>query len=153
MKYFVDDDYWDVLGYSKQLREILPQFNKKTRKFLRKHSFHDGEVRSLEILNYSDLKKKDPTTIRMVIEQYEGGTYQIEWLNVQKFFMDYDIKRNTYGGKSKKIVFGGKRGLADWGYDEILPLTKKTWQHEIYLFSETTIIIQCRDIQIKKIKN
>lgn len=90
----------------------------------------------------------------MVIEQYAegGGTYEIQWVNVRKFFMDYDITRNVYGNKPHEIVFGGRRGLDEWGYDEILPLSKKKLQHEILLFSQTTIIIHCSTIKIRKIK-
>lgn len=70
----------------------------------------------------------------MVIEQYEEGTgiYEIQWLNVRRFLMDFDIKRNVYDNKSNEIVFGGRRGLDEWGYDEILPLSKRKLQHEIF---------------------
>ena len=90
----------------------------------------------------------------MVIEQYEegAGTYEIQWLNVRKFFMDYNITRNVYSNNPKEIVFDDRRGLDEWGYDEIIPLSKKKLQHEILLFSQTTIIIHCSTIKIRKIK-
>jgi len=47
MKYFVDDDHWDVMGYVKELKRLLPRFNKETSNFLKNHSFHDGKVVSL----------------------------------------------------------------------------------------------------------
>ena len=154
MKYLVDDDHWDITGYAKELKKLLPRFNQETVNFLKNHSFHDGKVISLTILNQENGKTKDPTTINMVIQQYakDGGTYEIQWINVRKFFMDYDITRNVYGNKPNKIVFGGRRGLDEWGYDEILPLSKKKLQHEIFLFSQTTIIIHCSDIKIRKLK-
>jgi hypothetical protein len=71
MKYFVDDDHWDVLGYSKELRKLLPRFNKETAAFLKNHSFHDGKVVSLTVLNKENGITKDPTTILMVIKQYD----------------------------------------------------------------------------------
>lgn len=90
----------------------------------------------------------------MVIEQYEegAGTFEIQWLNVRKFLMDFDITRNAYGNKPNEIVFGGRKGLDEWGYDEILPLNKRKLQHEILLHSQTEILIHCSDIKIRKIK-
>ncbi|MDI7744297.1 hypothetical protein QMK38_19990 [Lysinibacillus fusiformis] len=155
MKYFVDDEHWDVTGYSKELKKLLPRFNKETAKFLNMHSFHDGKVVSLTVLNKENGKTKDPTTIKMVIEQYEegGGIYEAQWVNVRKFSMDYDITRNVYGNKPNEIVFGGRNGLDAWGYDEIIPLSKKKLQHEIFLFSQTKIIIHCSNIKIRKLKS
>ena len=154
MKYFVDDDHWDVIGYAKELKKLLPRFNQETANFLGKYSFHDGKVVSLTILNQENGKTKDPTAIHMVIKQYaeDGGTYEIKWLNVRKFLIDYDITRNVYGNKPNEIVFGGRRGLDQWGYDEIIPLSKKKLQHEILLFSQTKIIIHCSNIKIRKLK-
>jgi hypothetical protein len=154
MKYFVDDDHWDVLGYAKELKKLLPRFNKETANFLKNNSFHDGKVVSLTVLNQENGKTKDPTAIKMVVEQYEEGRgiYEIQWLNVRKFFMDYDITRNVYGNKPNETVFGGRR-VDDWGYDEILPLSKKKLQHEIFLFSQTKIIIHCLHIKIRKLSN
>ncbi|MBU8773260.1 hypothetical protein [Cytobacillus oceanisediminis] len=83
----------------------------------------------------------------MVIEQYEegAGIYEIQWLNVRKFLMDFDIKRNVDGNKPNEIVFAGRKGLDDWGCDEILPLSKRKLQHEILLFSQTKILIHCSE--------
>ncbi|MTH52293.1 hypothetical protein GKZ89_02660 [Bacillus mangrovi] len=153
MKYFIDDDTWDPAGYRQELQKLLPRFNKETAIFLKTNSFHDGKVISLTVLNQENGKTKDPTSINMVVEQYqEGGIYEIQWVNVRKFLMDYDITRNVYANKPKEIVFGGRRGLDEWGYDEILPLSKKKVQHEIFLFSQTKIIIHCSTIKIRKIK-
>lgn len=147
MKYFIDDDHWDVTGYAKELKKLLPRFNKETANFLKNNSFHDGKVVSLTVLNKENRKTKDPTTIKIVVEQYEegGGIYEIQWINARKFLMDYD--------NPNKIVFGGRKGLDDWGYDEIVPLSKKKLQHEIFLFSQTKIIIHCSTIKIRKIKS
>lgn len=154
MKYFVDDDHWDVQEYSKELQKLLPRFNNETANFLKNHSFHDGKVVSLTVLNKENGITKDPTAILMVIKQYDetAGTYEIQWENVRKFFMDYDITQNVYGNNSKEIAFGGRNGLDDWGYDEITPLSKKKLKHEIYLFSQTKIIIHCANIIIRKVK-
>ena len=154
MKYLVDDDHWDVIGYAKELKKLLPRFNQETANFFKKYSFHDGKVVSLSILNQANGKTKDPTTIHMVIQQYaeDGGTYEIQWLNVRKFFMDYDITRNVYGNKPNEIIFGGRQGLDQWGYDEIIPLSKRKLQHEIFLFSQTKIVIHCSNIKIRKLK-
>lgn len=154
MKYFVDDDHWDVLGYSKELKKILPRFNKGTSDFLKQDSFHDGKVVSLTILNQENGTTKDPTTVKMLIEQYEegAGTFEIQWLNVRKFLMDFDITRNVYGDNSNEIAFGGWQGLDEWGYDEILPLTKRKLRHEILLHSQAKILIHCSNIKIRKVK-
>lgn len=81
-----------------------------------------------------------------------GGTYEIQWLNVRKFFVDYGITRNVYGNKPNEIVFGDRQRLDQWGYDEIILLSKKKLQHEIFLFSQTKIIIHCSNIKIRKLK-
>jgi hypothetical protein len=31
MKYFVGDEHGDVMGYAKELKKLLPRFNKETR--------------------------------------------------------------------------------------------------------------------------
>ncbi|MFT8322758.1 MAG: hypothetical protein ABF649_17950 [Bacillus sp. (in: firmicutes)] len=152
MRYFVSDDLWDITGYAKEIEKLLPRFNKETAQFLKNNSFHDGKVVSLTVLNQENGKTKDPTTIKMLIEHWDGGSFEIQWLNVRKFLMDYDITRNVYANVPNKIAFGGRRGLDDWGYDEILPLSKKKLQHEILLFSDTTIIIHCSNIKIRKVK-
>lgn len=55
--------------------------------------------------------------------------------------MDFDITRNVYSNSPYAIVFSGRKGLDEWGYDEILPLSKKKLQHEIFLFSQTKLVI------------
>lgn len=158
MKYLVDINHWDLEGYDKQLKTILPRFNEETRKFLKHNSFHDGKVLSISIVNKADGEKKDPTTIKMIIEKYvekenKYTTYEIKWTKVRKFYFDYDINRNVYSNKTDKIVCDGMRGIDEWGYDEILPLNEKQLQHEIFLFSQTTIIIHCSNIKIKKLSS
>ncbi|QDY46617.1 hypothetical protein HF394_17775 [Planococcus glaciei] len=153
MKYLIDEDHWDLEGYAEEKEKLLNRFNKGTAIFLKNNSFHDGKVVSINILNKENGQTKDPTVIKMLIEQYSGELYEIQWINVRKFFMDYDITRNVYSNLPYKIVDGGKRGLDEWGYDEILPLSKKKLQHEILLFSQTTVIIHCSAIKIRKIKD
>lgn len=152
MKYLVNEDHWDLVGYAEQREKILSRFNQETAAFLKNDSFHDGKVVSIDIVNQENGEMKDPTSIKMVIEQYSGGIYEIRWTHVRKFFMDYDITRNVYGNAPHKIAFGGRRGLDEWGYDELLPLSKRKLQHEILLFSRTTIIIHCANVKIRKIK-
>ncbi|AQU79553.1 hypothetical protein [Planococcus faecalis] len=152
MKYLVDEDHWDLEGYTEEKEKLLNRFNKGTAIFLKSNSFHDGKVVSINILNQENGQTKDPTVVKMLIEQYNGELYEIQWINVRKFFMDYDITRNVYSNTPYKIVDGGKRGLDEWGYDEILPLSKKKLQHEILLFSQTTVIIHCSTIKIRKVK-
>ncbi|KAB8138105.1 hypothetical protein F9U64_06580 [Gracilibacillus oryzae] len=152
MKYLVDEDHWDLAGYAAEKQKLLTRFNQETANFLKNNSFHDGKVVSINIMNQENGTTKDPTTIKMDIEHYSGELYEIQWKNVRKFMMDYDITRNVYANNPHEIVFGGRRGLDEWGYDEILSLSKKKLQHEIFLFSQTTIIIHCSNIKIRKIK-
>ena len=152
MKYLVNEDHWDLVGYAEQREKILSRFNQETAAFLKNDSFHDGKVVSIDIVNQENGEMKDPTSIKMVIEHYSGGIYEIHWTHVRKFFMDYYITRNVYGNAPHKIAFGGRRGLDEWGYDELLPLSKRKLQHEILLFSRTTIIIHCANVKIRKIK-
>ncbi len=55
--------------------------------------------------------------------------------------MDFDITRNVYGNKPNKIVFGGKRDLMIGVTMKFLLLSKKKLQHEIFLFSQTKLLI------------
>lgn len=152
MQYLIDEDHWDLEGYAEQKEKILGRFNKETARFLKNNSFHDGKVVSINILNQENGETKDPTTVKMIIEHRNEELYEVQWINVRKFFMDYDIKRNVYANAPHKIAFGGRRGLDEWGYDELLPLSKKKLQHEILLFSQTTIQIYCSNVKIRKIK-
>jgi len=63
--------------------------------------------------------------------------------------MDYDIERNTYSD-SNEIAFDGERGLDDWIVDEITSYDKDYLCHEILLASDTSIIIRCKNIEMKK---
>ncbi|GAA5416138.1 hypothetical protein Pryu01_01170 [Paraliobacillus ryukyuensis] len=152
MKYLIDWDHWDLTGYQQEKAKLLHRFNQETATFLKNNSFHDGEVISINLLNQANGETKDPTIVKMEINHPNGGRYEIQWKHVRKFSIDYDITRNVYANQPNRIAFGGRRGLDAWGYDELLPLSKRKLQHEIFLFSETTIIIHFTTLMIRKIK-
>jgi hypothetical protein len=153
MKYLFDEDNWDLTGYSLEIEKLLPRFDDKTAKFLREDSFHDGKILDIQIINKANGKRKNPTTIKMHIKHWNGKVYEVRWKQVHKFLIDFDITRNVYSNKPHKIVFGGKFGLHEWGYDELLPFSDKKIQHEIHLHSRAILNIYCSAIKIKRVKN
>jgi hypothetical protein len=154
MKYLVSDEHWDLEGYIEYKKKIAHHFDKQTSEFMLSNSFHDGYIKNLELINHvvkdSDEEIEDPTSIRMIVEHYNGALYEIMWNKVRKFFFDYDITRNVYFN-TNKIVYDGKRGIDEWGYDEIILMDDKLFSHEIDLFSKTKIIIFCKEIKISPI--
>lgn len=90
----------------------------------------------------------DPTSIRVVIEHWNGSVYELVWDKVRRFYFDYDITRNMVVN-TKEIVDNGRSGIDDWGYDEILITEDKMFSHEIELLSKTRMFIICRQFQIK----
>lgn len=155
MKYFVDIKNWDEKGYTKELEKLLPRFDAETVVHLKNNTLVNGKVVSIKVINKANGKRKNPTSIKMVIEQRERneGIYEIKWSNVRKFFMDYDITKNVFENKPSKIHLGGRNGIDDWGCDEITPLeSTMSLQHEILLYSQTKIIIHFSNIRIRKLK-
>lgn len=151
MKYLIDEDHWHLTEYLEERATLLSRLKPKTAEFLAKDSFHDGKVLDIHIINKSNGKKKDPTTIKMKIRHWNGKIYQATWKKVYKFSIDFDITRNVYANKPHKIVFKGKGGLDEWGYDELLPIDEKRMHHEIHLHSQAVLHIYCSSFKIKKL--
>jgi hypothetical protein len=154
LKYLVSDEHWDLKGYKEYKKKIAHLFDKQTSEFILSNSFHDGYIKHLELINHvvknRDEEKEDPTSIRMIVEHYNGVLYEIMWNKVRKFFFDYDITRNVFFN-TNTIVCDGMRGIDEWGYDEIILMDDKLLSHEIDLFSKTKIIIFCKEIKISPI--
>ncbi|KLV28528.1 hypothetical protein ABW02_01990 [Niallia circulans] len=149
---FLRDDNWDNDGYCEYLKSIQHVFDSYTGEFLVTNSFHDGRFKKMELINHCegdiDETKDDPTSIRVVIEHWNGSIYELVWDKVKRFYFDYDITRNIVVN-TKEIVDNGRSGIDDWGYDEILITEDKMFSHEIELLSKTRMFIICRQFQIK----
>ncbi len=152
MKYLTDTTYESLVAYEKAKAKVYPRLHNKTKKFLSTDSFHDGKVLTIQILNTSDGKCKNPTAIKMHIKHRNGKNYQIKWFEVDQFTIDYDTARNVYSNKPLKLVDGGRRGLDEWGYDELLLGKDQKIKHEILLHSQAKLYISCKTLKIKRLK-
>ncbi|MDR4315333.1 Uncharacterised protein [Niallia circulans] len=115
---FLRDDNWDNDGYCEYLKSIQHVFDPYTGEFLVTNSFHDGRFKKMELINHYegdiDETMDDPTSIRVVIEHWNGSIYELVWDKVRRFYFDYDITRNIVVN-TKEIVDNGRSGINDWG--------------------------------------
>ncbi|QWH20769.1 hypothetical protein EXW62_27655 (plasmid) [Bacillus mycoides] len=154
MKYLISDEYWDLIGYSKQLKALHTRVNKNTYDFFTNNSFHDAHIFDIKLINHfnsssEDEEELDPTSLEARIKHVNGDEYTLIWNGVKKYRFDYDITTNTYVN-SNEIVCEGARGIDEWGYDEIILLNEQYLSHEIILHSGAEILIHCREIDLKK---
>ncbi|MBE4910083.1 hypothetical protein IMZ08_18770 [Bacillus luteolus] len=150
MRFLVDDDNWDIIGYKEYFKSIIHLFDNITSEFILTNSFHDGTIKHLELINHVDEEIEDPTSIRMMVRHYDESFYEIIWSKVRRFYFDYDITRSVYTN-SNEIVSNSMCGINEWGYDEILETEDHMLSHEIVLCSKTRIIIICKEIQINPV--
>jgi hypothetical protein len=151
---FFTDDFSDTYGYLDQLKLLKQRLHNDVYMFFSTDSFHDSHIFYLKVKNkfYPDVgeDENDPTIIEVHLLHSSGEEYLVKWVGVNKFLMDYDIKRNTYAD-SNEIAFEGKRGLDDWMVDEVTSYDSEYLCHEIILASDTSLMIRCKNIEMVKL--
>lgn len=149
MKYF-NESKDDIDGYMKSLELLKGILDQGTYQFMINHSFHDSWINQLTVLNKegADDSKISPVSVQMHLTYWDNQKYELLWENVSKYSTDFDIMRNKVV-ETGQVLF--ERGLDQWSHDELLLTVKGDLSHEIMLFSQTRIMIECKQFSIKKL--
>lgn len=149
MQYFTEDKD-DIEGYMKSLQLLEKKLDPATYQFMVNHSFHDSDIHKITILNNegTDESEISPLSLSIQLTYWDNQKYELLWENVSKYSTDFDIIRNKVV-ETGQILFG--RGLDQWSHDELVRTSKGDLHHEIVLFSQTRIMIECMQFSIKNI--
>ena len=93
--------------------------------------------------NTSDESKKSIVSVHAKLQYWDGTIIELLWADVTQYFIDFDITRNKIA-ETNQILFN--RGLDEWSHDELTQKDNGRLQHEIFLFSQTTIKIECKSL-------
>lgn len=150
---FFNEEKHDIEGYINNLMTLKGTLEADTLSFMLNHSFHDSVVNSITVLNPQDFDQANDTeksnvSVSIKLTNWDDKRYELVWENVMVYTVDFDISRN-------KIIENGQilfeRGLDQWSHDELIQLPNGSLRHEIYLFSKTTILIECQVFSIQSI--
>ena len=135
------------------LRTLTKVLDIDTHSFLLNNSFHDSRISEITLVNkynpeVPDESQESIISISSTTKRWDNNRYQLLWTDVTIYSVDFDISRNKLF-ESQKILFNS--GLDEWSHDELTLLDNGRLRHEIYLFSQTTIIIECGNFSIKRI--
>ncbi|SIO33363.1 hypothetical protein SAMN05878443_2430 [Carnobacterium alterfunditum] len=151
MNYFTEEKH-DLEGYMDNLRTLNKVLDIDTHNFLLNTSFHDSRISEITLVNnynpeVPDESQESIVSISSTAKHWDNNIYQLLWTDVTIHSIDFDISRNKLF-ESQKILFNS--GLDEWSHDELTLLDNGRLRHEIYLFSQTTIIIECGNFSIKR---
>lgn len=152
MKYFTKTKH-DIEEYMKNIQKLENILNPDTHNFMLNDSFHDSVLNKLTVLNNSNIEETPNSDINEVsvvakLTHWNDRKYELLWENVNLYSVDFDITRNRLV-ETNQILY--ERGLDQWSHDELTLTADGNLRHEIFLFSQTTIIIESTNFIIKAI--
>lgn len=152
MKYFTKTKH-DIEEYMKNIQKLENILNPDTHNFMLNDSFHDSVLNKLTVLNNSNIEETPNSDINEVsvvakLTYWNDRKYELLWENVNLYSVDFDITRNRIV-ETNQILY--ERGLDQWSHDELTLTADGNLRHEIFLFSQTTIIIESTNFIIKAI--
>ena len=152
MKYFTKTKH-DIEEYMKNIQKLENILNPDTHNFMLNDSFHDSVLNKLTVLNNSNIEETPNSDINKVsvvakLTHWNDRKYELLWENVNLYSVDFDITRNRIV-ETNQILY--ERGLDQWSHDELTLTADGNLRHEIFLFSQTTIIIESTNFIIKAI--
>ena len=152
MKYFTKTKH-DIEEYMKNIQKLENILNPDTHNFMLNDSFHDSVLNKLTVLNNSNIEEPPNSDINEVsvvakLTHWNDRKYELLWENVNLYSVDFDITRNRIV-ETNQILY--ERGLDQWSHDELTLTANGNLRHEIFLFSQTTIIIESTNFIIKAI--
>lgn len=147
MKFFTEKVH-DIKGYRDNLLSLNDSLDKKTLDFFLNKTLHDSTIIEMKLLNQyddntSDESKKSIVSVHAKLQYWDGTIIELLWADVTQYFIDFDITRNKIA-ETNQILFN--RGLDEWSHDELTQKDNGRLQHEIFLFSQTTIKIECKSL-------
>lgn len=149
MRYFTDD-LDDIEGYMRNLQTLENRLDEETYRFMVNYSFHDSTIDQLTVFNDEGAEEAEISPVSVVIQltHWDEQKYELVWKNVVNYSTDFDITRNQVVGTGQVLY---ERGLDHWSHDELIQTPQDNLHHEIRLFSQTKISIECKEFSIKKI--
>ena len=152
MKYFTKTKH-DIEEYMKNIQKLENILNPDTHNFMLNDSFHDSVLNKLTVLNNSNIEETPNSDINEVsvvakLTHWNDRKYELLWENVNLYSVDFDITRNRIV-ETNQILY--ERGLDQRSHDELTLTADGNLRHEIFLFSQTTIIIESTNFIIKAI--
>lgn len=152
MKYFTKTKH-DIEEYMKNIQKLENILNPDTHNFMLNDSFHDSVLNKLTVLNNSNIEETPNSDINEVsvvakLTHWNDRKYELLWENVNLYSVDFDITRNRIV-ETNQILY--ERGLDQWSHDELTLTADGNLRHQIFLFSQTTIIIESTNFIIKAI--
>ncbi|MER2175863.1 MAG: hypothetical protein ABS911_14410 [Carnobacterium sp.] len=152
MKCFFEEKN-DIEGYHESLLSLKKILEPKTFNFMLNESLHDSVINNITTVNNYDENKhntgKDSiVSVSAHLKHWNEHEHELLWENVTVYLLDFDISRNKIA-ESNQILFD--RGLDEWSHDELLLIKDSYLRHEMFLFSQTTIIIECSKFSINQI--
>ena len=150
MKYFTDKKH-DIEGYMENLQKIDSVLDQHTHNFMLNNSFHDSVLNKLTVLNnINEITNSESYEVSVVAEltYWDDKKYELLWENVTLYSLDFDITRNKVV-ETNQILYD--RGLDQWSHDELTLTEKGLLHHQIILFSDTKVIIRCKQFSIRNL--
>lgn len=149
MQYFTEERN-DIEGYRKSLLKLEKRLDSETFDFIREHSFHDSVINKIILKNDQDEKQraeqgKSIVSVSMQLTYWDDALYELRWENATVYSLDFNISRNKTA-ENERVLF--EEGLDQWSHDELSLADNGRLKHEIYLFSHTTILIECEKFSI-----
>ena len=150
MKYFTDKKN-DIEGYMENLQKIDSVLDQHTHNFMLNNSFHDSVLNKLTVLNnINEITNSESYEVSVVAEltYWDDKKYELLWENVTLYSLDFDITRNKVVETNQILYY---RGLDQWSHDELTLTEKGLLHHQIILFSDTKVIIRCKQFSIRNL--
>lgn len=150
---FFSKEVQDIKGYRDNLLSLDGSLDSETLGFFLNNSLHDSTIIEIKTLNaydenISDESEKSIVSVVAKLQYWDGAIFELLWEDVAKYLIDFDISRNIIV-ETGQILFN--RGLDEWSHDELTKTNNGRLQHEIVLFSQTTIVIECKNVILKRL--
>lgn len=132
------EEYFKIF---KNIEKLLP---KKFIKIYKQHSFHDYNLKKIEVI-HGKQGYIDPVAVSIFVE--EGGeVWNITYKKIKKISINYEQQPDVFGRKKRTY-----EGFDTYGYDEFFQVDEKTLSHEILFASGATILVHFEKISVNKI--
>ena len=123
-------------AYWKYIESICPQLTRKTARFFKTMSLHDGSLMAIRMQEFVRSNRfKRNNFVEIEVEHPEVNyVYTLRYSDVSKFRIDYPSE--TPLSWDEPYTFG------TWGYDELFLMKNGLLRHEILFLSGATIRLE-----------
>lgn len=144
MKYFVNDEHWDIESYYKNLESLSKRLG-TSYQLLKDISFHDCRLAKIEV---KELKNLEIEINLYLCNPYESIDYVIVWKSVKKFSFQYNYLKYRFANVDDYVVDDGYGTILE---DEITAYDEIYLQHELLFTSRMKLYLMGENIEISQI--